>query len=374
MRAAKPAADFHLSADEPENADKIDLWGETMNLANHCNDITKKEANVLKDYDTIGSLIMCPEYSVDSIDVKPFMLSKKDNLFILCWNMEEDGKFYATIKPSKQPFSYCTAFQPESKTQYHTHDYIELAYIVEGEFRQRILGKDILFKKGELCLIDKNCPHQDYLLSRKSIVIFIGLANEIFDRVMVDTIEEEKVINFLHTALMKQKDIQQFLHFKPNNPEDNKIEELLLHLLLELECNDKASEHICKGLLIRILHYISSVYDFKLSNEQRKKMNWLVFEEITKYIEEECAQIKIKDLVNKFHFNQDYYNRILKEKVGMTYSEYVQDIRLKNALMLLKTTNLTVDAVAEAVGYRNKGYFYKIFLEKYGKTPAKSRK
>jgi hypothetical protein len=26
-----------------------------------------------------------------------------------------------------------------------------------------------------------------------------------------------------------------------------------------------------------------------------------------------------------FHFNEDYYNRLLKEKTGMTYSEYVTE-------------------------------------------------
>jgi transcriptional regulator GlxA family with amidase domain len=58
----------------------------------------------------------------------------------------------------------------------------------------------------------------------------------------------------------------------------------------------------------------------------------------------------------------------------MTYLEYVQDIRLKNARMLLQSTDKTVDEVADAVGYQNKGYFYKIFLDKYGVTPAKLRK
>lgn len=345
-----------------------------MKLAIHCKDITKNEVNILKDDENIGLRIIRPEYSTDHIDVKTFPLLDREDIFVLCWNMEEDGKFYATIKPYKQPFAYVSTFRSGEKTQYHTHDYIELAYVVEGEFGQRILGKDILFKKGELCLIDKNCPHQDYVMNHNSIILFIGLSNEIFDKIMVDKIEEEKILDFLHTALMKQKNIQQYLHFRPKNSEDNRLEELLFHLMTELECNDEASKYICKGLIIRILHYISNVYEFQLSNEQRKKMNWLIFEEITKYIEEHCADITIKELVAKFHFNEDYYNRILKEKVGMTYSEYVQDIRLKNAHKLLEKTDMTIEAIAEIIGYHNKGYFYKIFVEKYGVTPAKIRK
>jgi len=345
-----------------------------MMLIDYCKRITKYEPNILKEDQKIGRRIMCPEYSIDKVDVKTFPLSDKNEIFILCWNMEQEGRLHATIKPSRTVFAYDSNFQSGGKTQIHTHDYIELAYVAEGEFQQRILGKDIRFKKGEFCLIDKNCLHQDYLFNQKSTILFIGLANEIFDEVMVEKIEGEGVLNFLRTALLKQKDIQQYVHFKPKSGEDNQIEVMLLNMLTELDCNDDASKYICKGLLIRILHYISTKYEFFLSNEQRKKMNWIIFEEITNYIRENYTDITIKELVLRFHFNEDYYNRLLKEKTGLTYSEYVQNLRLTQAEKLLKTSTITVDAVANLVGYHNKGYFYKIFVEKFGMTPSNYRK
>lgn len=344
-----------------------------MNLSGYCIDIMNDKGKEVPIDAELGQRIMCKEFSVDYVDVKTFPSNEANDIFVLGWNIREGGNLRATIKPYEQPFHYECSFEPGVKTQYHTHNFIELAYIVEGELKQRIMGKDILFQKGELCLIDKNCLHQDYLGSESSIILFVGLANDMFDQVMVENIEEEKLLNFLRTALMKQKDIRQYLHFKPKNVEDTQLEELLLLLLRELECNDVASKYICRGLLIRILRYLSTMYDFSLSNEQRKKMNWLIYEEIIAYIHENYADITIKDLVARFHFNEDYYNRLLKSKVGMTYQEYVQDIRLKNAKKLIRNTGLTIDEVAERVGYHNKGYFYKIFVDKYGVTPAKLR-
>lgn len=345
-----------------------------MKLIDYCMKLTKQEPSILKCDEITGHRIMCPEYSIDQVEVKTFPISGNDIIFILCWKLCEKGDLYATIKPSKADFSYHSTFSQGEKTQLHTHDYIELAYVAEGEFQQRIMGQDIRFKKGEICLIDKNCLHQDYLFLNNSTIIFIGLANEVFDEVMVNKIADEGILNFLRKALMKQKDIRQFLHFKPKLPQDNSIENMLLALFTELENNDEASKYICKGLLIRILHHISSKYDFYLSNEQRKKMNWIIFEEINHYIRENYADITIKDLVQKFHFNEDYYNRLQKEKTGMTYSEFLQSIRLSQAEKLLKTTSLTIDEIANQVGYHNKGYFYKIFVEKFGMTPAKYRK
>ena len=345
-----------------------------MQLWDVCKRLTKNDSTKVTEETSIGQWIMTPEYSVNNVDVKTFSNWEIGGMFMLCWNMEKESKLYATIKPSQSPFSYSKEFVSGEKTQIHTHDYIELGYVVEGEFKQKILGKDISFKKGELFLIDKNCLHQDYLYDDGSLVIFIGLANEIFDEVMVGKINEEKMLDFLRNALMKQKDIQQYLHFKPKNLDNGKLEKLLMQLWSELESPDDASKYICKGLIIRILHMLSTEYNFYLSNEHRKKMNWIVFEEITKYINEHYIDITIKDLVDKFHFNEDYYNRILKEKTGMTYSEYVQNIRLGNAEKLLRTTKNTVDEVAHRVGYHNRGYFYKIFIEKYEMTPAKYRK
>lgn len=345
-----------------------------MRLVDYCIDITKYRNKSTELETELGQRIMCPEYSVDKIDIKTFPLSEKEGSFILCWNIEAGGSLHSTIKPSAQPFTYHSDFEPGGKTQYHTHDFIELAYIVEGEFTQKIMGNDISFKQGDLCLIDKNCPHQDYLSNQKNVILFLGLSNEIFDQAMVENIEEEKLLNFLRTALMKQKDIHQFLHFKPKDPENHALEEIFIQLLDELEMHDTASKYICKGLIFRMLHHISKMYEFSLSNDLRKKMNWLVYEEIKAFIEDNYATITIKELTARFHFNENYFNRLLKEKLGVTYLEYVQNLRLMNAHRLLKTTKMTVDDVAEQVGYQNKGYFYKIFVDKYGTTPAKLRK
>ncbi len=344
-----------------------------MELLDYCKKITKYEFNIIQE-DKLGRRIMCPEYSLDQVEVKTFPLTDKDDIFLLFWTLDIEGRLYGTIKPSRSSFVYQSGFISGEKTQLHTHDYIELAYVVEGEFLQRIMGKDIKFKKGEICLIDKNCHHQDFLFHNNTVIIFIGLANEMFDEVMVEKIEEEGILNFLRIALMKQKDVRQYVHFKPKDSEDHRMEHLLFSLLTEMEQNDAASKYICKGLLIRILHHISSQYEFLLTNEQRKKMNWLIFEEITNYIEEHYMDITIKELVQRFHFNEDYYNRLLKEKTGMTYSEYVQNIRLNKAEKLLKTTSLNVDEIANQVGYHNKGYFYKIFVERYKMTPFQYRR
>ena len=148
---------------------------------------------------------------------------------------------------------------------------------------------------------------------------------------------------------------------------------MIEQLITELETNDIGTKHTCKGLLLRLLHLISTEYEFSLTDQQKKKMRWLIYEDIGDYIKTHYREITIRDLVDRFHFNEDYFNRVLKERSGKTYSEYLQDIRLSKAMELLSDTQMTVEQVAVSVGYQNKGYFYKIFTAKYHMTPAQAR-
>ena len=51
----------------------------------------------------------------------------------------------------------------------------------------------------------------------------------------------------------------------------------------------------------------------------------------------------------------------------------MQEIRLAEAVNNLRQTSLPIEDIAHMVGYNNIGYFYKIFKENYGMTPADFR-
>ena len=122
------------------------------------------------------------------------------------------------------------------------------------------------------------------------------------------------------------------------------------------------------------IEYVGILAKLSLSKEERKTMNWIIFEEISDYIRSHYATVTIQELVREFHFQEDYFNRLIKNKTGMTYSAYVQKFRLEKAEQLLRVTSMTIEDITEAVGYHNKGYFYKIFQERFGMTPSQYRK
>lgn len=343
-----------------------------MPLLNLCKEITKNKTMRLGEDHPMGTRLVCPEYSKSVREVKTFPLVEQQPVFVLCWSIE-NNQIDSTMLPAPHLFCCSHTFVEGEKTQLHTHDYLELGYVVEGEFRQKISGRDIVFRKGELCLIDKNCVHQDYLQNKESVILFLGLSNNMFTEVMNETVSTEKIISFLQSAMLKQKNLQQYLCFKPSPETEKALDKAFEQLISELLINDAGSSFICKGLMMRIFGLLSTGCEFSLSRELRREMNWIIYGEITEYIKNHYATVTTKELVETFHFQEDYFNRLIRSKAGISYSEYVQKVRLEKAESLLRTSNMTVNEVAEAVGYQNKGYFYKIFKKEFGMTPREMR-
>ena len=84
--------------------------------------------------------------------------------------------------------------------------------------------------------------------------------------------------------------------------------------------------------------------------------------------------LSLEELAEQVNLNPSYLSSIFKKEVGMTFLQYLQDIRLKKACDLLKNSpDLTVESISSHVGFRTPSYFYKVFRAHYGISPNKWR-
>ena len=155
-----------------------------MSLHALCKQLCINKADKLPLEHPLALRIMRPEYSLYAPESKSFPNIATDQLFALCWHMTSDLTLYGNITPTDASFSYEYKYAAGTRTQMHTHEYLELAYIVSGNFRQCIMGREIVFEKGDLCLIDMNCLHQDFLDQGESCILFLGISNNMFDQII----------------------------------------------------------------------------------------------------------------------------------------------------------------------------------------------
>ncbi|MRX74202.1 response regulator [Bacillus lacus] len=121
---------------------------------------------------------------------------------------------------------------------------------------------------------------------------------------------------------------------------------------------------------------MTKVMDEKLIEAERDNaQEETVVAKVVKYIEEHLhEQITLRDAASYVHLNASYLSVLFKDKVKMNFSEYVTRKRLQKAKNMLLSTNLSINEIAEAVGYKTAKYFIKIFKEHEGSTPSQYRR
>ena len=71
--------------------------------------------------------------------------------------------------------------------------------------------------------------------------------------------------------------------------------------------------------------------------------------------------------------NPNYLSGYIKKNTGKTFKELIQEQRMNLAVKLLENSDLTISEISQQVGYENVSFFYKLFNETFGISPATYR-
>ena len=128
-----------------------------------------------------------------------------------------------------------------------------------------------------------------------------------------------------------------------------------------------------RSYLMELLYYI--VYTFievapgeEVSPEQEE------FSKITEFLNEHIdEQITVETVTKKFAINRNKLNGIFMNQASMTCHDYLLNLRLDLAKVMLTNTELPINEIGSRVGYPDANYFSKIFKNVTGKTPSQYR-
>jgi AraC-like DNA-binding protein/quercetin dioxygenase-like cupin family protein len=264
-------------------------------------------------------------------------------------------------------------------TSLHTHNYAELGYVMEGQFHTKIAGRNYVFNKGGVFLINRGVPHNEYLFRENTAVLFLSIVNTFFDKSMHHDAHDRETENFLRRFLIGGNTKYQFIRFIQNesvlhNDKLPQTPKLFEQILTELWRPHPGSTHLIIGYVEWILSLLSTEYKAEVQWNDRDAAGNALFEEIRRYLENQYLNAAVDDLIEHFGHNRYYFNRLIKKHTDLTYSGFLQNIKLAKAEFLLRTTGFTVEEIAHQTGYENLTYFYRIFQKKFSMTPDLLRK
>jgi AraC family L-rhamnose operon regulatory protein RhaS len=129
-----------------------------------------------------------------------------------------------------------------------------------------------------------------------------------------------------------------------------------------------------RSYLMEILHFI--IYSYvEVSPETLEDPEQEEFSKITEYLNEHLAdQITLETLTKKFAINRNKLNDLFMKQASMTCLNYLLNLRMDLAKILLTKTELPINEIGSRVGFPDPNYFAKIFKHVTGKTPSLYRK
>ena len=255
-------------------------------------------------------------------------------------------------------------------TPWHFHPEYEIVLVTESTGK-RYIGNHISdFAPGNLALIGPNIPHtykndkkyyeEGSTLRAKSIVIHFLEAS--IGKDFFTLPEAENVKNLL------ARSINGFhISGKTNKSVSNKLMQMveltglkrwltLLDILNEIaESSDKTP--ITKGLEMG-------------QNQKESDRLCKVFDWVTSNFENE---IKLSDAAKIANMNEYAFSRFFSLRTRKTFTEFVQELRLKKAAKLLMENELSITSICYDCGYNNISNFNRQFLRHFEMSPLKYR-
>lgn len=139
------------------------------------------------------------------------------------------------------------------------------------------------------------------------------------------------------------------------------LDEILMQLVTRLESH-------------RSIEKIPSDIVNKIIREEAAMPHDDTIHKVKRYILDHIQDtIYVEDIADQVHLNAQYLMRLFKKSTDMSLLEYITNERVKLAIELLGQTDLSINKVADCVGYANYCYFTKIFKRSVGVSPKEYR-
>lgn len=110
--------------------------------------------------------------------------------------------------------------------------------------------------------------------------------------------------------------------------------------------------------------------------QKTKSRYYNVIKEASAYIYEHFGDVdlRLNDIADSVNISPAHFTTIFSQETGKTVTEFITEVRMGEARILLRTTNQTHYEIALAVGYRDVSYFSRLFKRHHNVSPGKYRK
>ncbi len=254
----------------------------------------------------------------------------------------------------------------------HKHKFIEIVYIVSGKARHVINENEYFVKKGDVSVINPSEAHAFYAdteCDEEFVAYDLMFTPDFIDRACLEG-----------DGFSELSDSFMFYSLFPDEKEFKKRFNLVPSCGFVLETVFERIYHEYKGkkngyinlirvysaeIIIKLLRRIGDLKKSHISESQRQ-----IVAKVIEYVENNYSiKINTEEIASKMFFNKDYISKLFKSETGQSISEFVREIRLKEACRQIASTDRNITEIAYDCGFGDIKTFYSLFKKYVGCTP-----
>lgn len=279
--------------------------------------------------------------------------------YLNCFKAEEQLKAMDT----RAVFvSYSGDYQKSCFSQVHRS--CELLFVEQGRADYRINGQVYSAGKNTVLIIGRHDRH-DFSFTEVPYVRY-GL------NVMTDFLQSFPIISqYIHVYQTQTAETFKRLCGIEDAVFDRMIE-ILWALRMETEKGENTSGEMLYALLLEMTLLLKDL--LKIEKEAIGDMDRRIYQ-IKSYIDLHYDQdLSLNELSRVFYIQPNTISKNFGKIIGRTVNDYINTVRVTNAVYLLEHTEMNITELSECVGYASVNTFLRQFKERMEVSPLQYRK
>lgn len=227
---------------------------------------------------------------------------------------------------------------------FHFHSQIELYFIDDGEMEVVVNNHKQLLRKGQMSVALSYDAHAyktpEY--SRSSVLIIPSFMCKDF----LDVVKNKKIMSpFVfdtNTVAIIKEYVAELIKPDTNSIKLSGYIHIILGIILDTLSFENSHKPADTDLASQILFFINANY----KNE-----------------------IALRDVAVHFGYSESYISRYFRDSFNIGFNQYLNILRLKNALQLMNEKHYSITYCATESGFGSMRTFYRVFADEFGCSP-----
>lgn len=243
----------------------------------------------------------------------------------------------------------------------HFHQNLEIVYILDGGMKIQIESETYQLMKGDFLLINANKRHSYKETNGELLIASFWIDFS----VLSEYLETNQILFWCNTAADKSDEYEQ-------------LRKVLDQILNHSYDKEKEGALYLNSIYYEALYLLTSYFMIKSDDSRLKSLNqrenFRIFE-IQNYVQSNYQkQISLNDLAKILYLSNSYLSKYIKKNFGMSFLDYVNNIRLFHAVDELLYSEKKITRIALDNGFATTSSFNKSFKDIYNMTPSVYRK